>query len=649
MEPKLLKILIFNLLIFSNLGNVFSQRNKYVKSFDSKVFKHVTEAGWAAFVDDFTVKPTDLFQKQPKAFGLEKGFTMKLNSEKPGFNGYKHYRFQEYFENIPIENGNYLIHAQNDKLKSGNGQIFSAKAIQKSVKIDLNTAISNCIKQIGAKTYNWQVPEKEAKIKIKKNDSKATYFPKDEKVYVFDESNESIRLCYKLTIQSPEFGKSFICFVDTESGQIHKKTAMDMLCDPTTVNTTWYGMQNISTSHNLAGTYFMENDCTPFVFGVYDYAFGTGDLIRNVVNNTSWSTTPRYQTAGTSIWTMQQTYNAYKNVFNRDGHSGSNSDIDIYQDYLFPPELGGTNNASYSYDPGGDDEIKIGAGPTDAINDNYNALDIIGHEFTHGVDYYEGNLAYEKESGALDESFADIFGEWVESQFRTPDWLVGADRIVNGAAASMRSFVNPLILGNPNMYLGQNWTPTTGNDPGDNWGVHNNSGAQNQMFYLLTIGGSGWNNGQTAQAPVGSGYFYTVSGIGMAKSIRIAYHVLTNFMHANSTYYEARNAWVQAATEIYGECSFEAIQTGKAWDAAGIGPPLAYIINGATVCGNPPSYLSRLGQIDVGLNCVVTATASNTPSQLISGTKIVFGSQFKALAGSNLRAYISDDCKYGKY
>jgi Thermolysin metallopeptidase, alpha-helical domain len=93
----------------------------------------------------------------------------------------------------------------------------------------------------------------------------------------------------------------------------------------------------------------------------------------------------------------------------------------------------------------------------------------------------------------------------------------------------------------------------------------------------------------------------------MYKSIRIAYHVLTNFMHTNSTYYEARNAWVQAATEIYGECSYEAIQTGKAWDAAGIGPPIFYIVNGATVCGNPPNYLSRLGQIDVGVNCVATA------------------------------------------
>jgi Zn-dependent metalloprotease len=48
--------------------------------------------------------------------------------------------------------------------------------------------------------------------------------------------------------------------------------------------------------------------------------------------------------------------------------------------------------------------------------DDYNSIDILGHEFTHGVDQYTAELEYQFESGALDESFADIFGEWVQQQ-----------------------------------------------------------------------------------------------------------------------------------------------------------------------------------------------------------------------------------------
>ena len=127
----------------------------------------------------------------------------------------------------------------------------------------------------------------------------------------------------------------------------------------------------------------------------------------------------------------------------------------------------------------------FGAGSTSAATDDWNTNDIMGHEFTHGVTQSEAGLIYNNESGALNESFSDIFGEMVESWAEgICDYLVGADR------GAIRSFINPNTYGQPDTYLGTDWYTGTA----DNGGVHTNSGVQNHWFYLVSEGGSGTND-----------------------------------------------------------------------------------------------------------------------------------------------------------
>jgi len=131
------------------------------------------------------------------------------------------------------------------------------------------------------------------------------------------------------------------------------------------------------------------------------------------------------------------------------------------------------------------------------------AIDIMGHELTHGVTAATAGLEYQDQSGALNESISDVFGSLVKQRFlnqtaEQADWLIGAGlwtSNVNGVALrSMKApgtaYDDPVMGKDPqpdNMsgYL---------NTSDDNGGVHTNSGIPNKAFYLtaVAIGGNAW-------------------------------------------------------------------------------------------------------------------------------------------------------------
>jgi Zn-dependent metalloprotease len=131
------------------------------------------------------------------------------------------------------------------------------------------------------------------------------------------------------------------------------------------------------------------------------------------------------------------------------------------------------------------------------------SLDVVGHELSHGVVAHECNLEYQGQSGALNEHFADVFGQLV-SQWKnklstqTAPWTVGHDIMgPNTKAQSLRTFrATKAFENDPD--LGTDQQPKhmrgfyTGN--ADNGGVHINSGIPNHAFYLFAsaIGGNAW-------------------------------------------------------------------------------------------------------------------------------------------------------------
>ena len=131
------------------------------------------------------------------------------------------------------------------------------------------------------------------------------------------------------------------------------------------------------------------------------------------------------------------------------------------------------------------------------FGDGYaSADDVVGHELTHGVTEHESNLVYMNESGAINESLSDVFGELIDqtngagNDSASVKWLMGEDLPIG----AIRSMKNPKLYGDPDRYL----SPLYYTGEGDNGGVHFNSGVNNKLCYLLTDGGSF--NGETITA-----------------------------------------------------------------------------------------------------------------------------------------------------
>lgn len=129
-------------------------------------------------------------------------------------------------------------------------------------------------------------------------------------------------------------------------------------------------------------------------------------------------------------------------------------------------------------------------------------IDIIGHELTHGVVQYECNLIYMNESGALNESLADIFGIMVKQKAMNLDvsqsnWLIG-ENVMLGGKYALRSLKAPGTAFRNHPVWGTDPQPShmSGytDDPTDNGGVHRNSGIPNHAFYLAAVklGGFAW-------------------------------------------------------------------------------------------------------------------------------------------------------------
>ena len=256
-------------------------------------------------------------------------------------------------------------------------------------------------------------------------------------------------------------------------------------------------------------------------------------------------------------WGMEVSYDFYLDSLGRDSYDDSGS---VIKQYLNPPDLQGVKggNAFAISDP-----FNIMAyGLGDSRMSPVVSIDVEGHEFTHLVINENGNggLVYQGESGALNESFADIFGTAIEfSSGVSPDWLIGEDVMIN--QPSLRSMSNPNDEGQPDTYQGTFWANPL-NLNSDNGGVHVNSGVQNFWFYLLSQGGTGINDLNNS---------YSVTGIGMSKARDIAYRNLTIYLTPNATFNDAYSGSLQAADDLFGNPSSEYTAVQEAWFAVGVG------------------------------------------------------------------------------
>jgi Zn-dependent metalloprotease len=266
------------------------------------------------------------------------------------------------------------------------------------------------------------------------------------------------------------------------------------------------------------------------------------------------------QTAAVNaLWGLMNTYDTNKNVLGWQSLDGNNTAT-----YIAAHVGTSYDNAFY------DDSCKcmyIGDGNSFL---SLGSIDVIGHEMSHGVTASTADLIYSGESGGLNESNSDIGGEMVEAYARNGgtgavipgtgnDWMMGKE--ISRSGEPLRWMYKPIKDGG---------SPDAWSVNLKKLDVHYSSGPNNRMFYFLSQG---------SNASAGSDYYSpflvktpaAMTGIGNDKAYRIWFKALTTKFTSSTNYADARNKVLQAAQELYGATSKEAIAVQRAYAAINVG------------------------------------------------------------------------------
>lgn len=274
------------------------------------------------------------------------------------------------------------------------------------------------------------------------------------------------------------------------------------------------------------------------------------------------STSSRQSAAADAAYGAALTWDFYKNTFGRTGirndgvaaysrvHYGSSYENAFWDDSCF----------CMTYGDGGS-----------TLNPLV-AIDVAGHEMSHGVTSATAGLDYSGDAGGLNESTSDVMGTMVEFSANNAsdpgDYYIGEKIMKDGTY--LRRMDNPSADGSSVNC----WSSSVANlDP------HYSSGVGNHLFYLLAEGtGTKTIGGRTHSGTTCNGT--TLTGIGRSAAAAIWYRALTTYWTSTTTYPQAANGTVKAARDLYGASSTQCTATVAAWKGVSVTPSEACSTSG---------------------------------------------------------------------
>ena len=552
MKPKLVFLLLITFLIFTP---VIAQ---YEDIYEDNVLSYDT-SGLTFFVPE-KLEPGDLFSTYHDVFFQDDQNTAVLmKTWTDDVLQMQHFRYQQHYLEIPVEGAEYLEHASDGWLVFANGKVAYGIEDVVSQSISESVAFEYLMAELAGYRFAWEDELWESQIQQDMEDLDASFLPTGKLIWALNDpsavrawmSGENFRLAYTFDVKALEPSLHRRYYVDALTGEMFREVELECSNGPAALMT--YGTQTIDTrwagslskhilhandnGHDIRTRYLTENHLT----------WGLTPDIKDGDDN--WGSDDEKGT--TPHWMVSQAWDFFASApYNRLGMNGSGGQVRVQADW-------NEARAQYENIAGNNDYVRFGW-----LDSEYLAvIDVVGHEYGHGIDNYTADLEYESESGALDESFADIYGFLVEryTDGVVNDWTIGED------ATAFRSFADPALFDQPTTFLGANWAPTANpSNTNDRGGVHINSGVQNFWFFLLANGGIGTNDNNDN---------YEVVGIGVDDAALIAYWNHTTILASNSQIIDARAGAIAAAIQNFGFCSLQHRETENAWAAVGVGNP----------------------------------------------------------------------------
>ena len=510
------------------------------------------------------VKASDFILNMAKHLGIDSGSSLYKIKSKTDELGMTHHRFQQNFKGITIEGLEYRVHERGGHMVSANG-----KLIVRNLDVDVKPVLSEQQAFQSAKE----------KLKVSNAEFRSGRLLITSKDFTF--LPESFVLVYQFDLSVSAI-EQWLVSIDAHSGELINKlnlvnscNAASLLSYATGTGTTLYnGSKEIKTEF-IDTTYRLRGKTDNGVqIETYDLKNDWYTIDADITDSDNDFTNANARAGVSAHWGIEQSLNYFKQQHNRNGIFGLGETIKSYVHYG-----NGVNNAYYSYPT----TFYFGDGANDSVP--WVTLDIVGHEFTHGIIRSESSLYGFGEMGALNESFADIFGYAIKLKTtgQSANWTIG-ESVKEGG---LRDLSNPNKTLQPDTYHGQYWLNSS---TSSNQVEYTNSGVQNFWFYLLCHGGSGVND---------NGLAYKVDSIGVEKATAIVYRNITEYLFYYSRFRDSRFGSLAAAADLYGNGSAVYNAVVNAWEAVGVSDnvrPIIWDVEATSISGASAMLNAKLPQ-----------------------------------------------------
>jgi Zn-dependent metalloprotease len=468
--------------------------------------------------------------------------------------GTEHVRFDRTYQGLPVIGGDVVVHQRDGKFRSASMTIGSSTRPSLSPRIKADAAMV----EAGAK-FGGQIDAISSKGLV-----------------VYALGRQPV-LAYEIRVRgvSPTQGEADMrYFVSASNGAVLDGwNTIQTAAAVGTGKTLLVGNVSLNTSTGTGGYQLVDS-----TRGGGNTRNGLGKVIDNVYNSAAimtdadnvWgnnATSDVASEASDAHYGVQQTWDFYKNTFGRSGIYNDGVGVKSVVHVTFRsqgPATGGNAawyGAPYKF-------MAYGLGTTSWYP--VVAIDVAGHEMTHGVTEATAGLTYSNDAGGLNEASSDIMGtmvEWYTNNANdAPDYMIG-EKIYKSNPTGHTALRYMFLPGAADGNRSYNCDPAgglTGVDP------HYSSGPGNHFFYLLAQG---------AVAPAGFSYTpaqlvcngnTTLAGIGRDAAMRIYYRALTVYFTSGETYPQARAHTLQAAADLYGAGSAQYNGVAAAWSAVNV-------------------------------------------------------------------------------
>ena len=462
---------------------------------------------------------------------------------------YIHIKLQQVYMGTPVYGAEVNFHFEpKGSIYLNSRHVATPRAEEITPSISEEDAIQSSIGDVNTKTTYRALTEKEKEI--------LQYDAPQVGLYFYGSLSSEQKLAYHITLR-PNFIERYEYFINAHTGEVLNMYNHTCTLGPVTTNGTHlngnshtvHTFLQSDNSHILVDAskdmYIHKNSANP-----PNPELGHGLIVTlDMVNTNPQNDNAKFEeiTSNNNTWSQLElsahvnagiAYDYFRNTHNWQSINGEGGDIISFINVA--DENGrGFDNAFWN-----GNAMFYGNG-NQAFSELAGSVDVGGHEMGHGVIQATANLVYQGESGALNESYADIFGAMIDRD----NWQLGED-VVNTSvfrSGALRDMQDPHNGGNS---LNDNgWQPSHTNEQftgsQDNGGVHINSGINNRAYYLVA------------------------TAIGKDKAEKIFFRALKEELTRSSQFVDMRLGAEKSAQILYGTNEVNAVKS--AYDQVGIG------------------------------------------------------------------------------